>query len=68
VIIICGTGAITILFQNLVVAYVVGITGIAAGIATLGIGVEKLDKFLAMTEIILSVIPIFYAAVILVRK
>jgi hypothetical protein len=66
--IICGIGAIRTLFQNLVIACAVGIVGIAIGIATLRIDVEKSDKFLAMIGIILSLVPIIYAIVILVKK
>ena len=62
--IICGIGAITTLFQNLVIACIVGIVGIA----TLRMQVEKLDKIFAMIGINLSFIPIIYMLIILVKK
>ena len=63
VVIICGIAAIASLFQNLIIA---GIVGIIIGIATLRMQVEKLDKIFAMIGIILSLVPMIYAIVILV--
>jgi hypothetical protein len=68
VVIICGISAITILFQNLMIACLVGISGVAIGIATLRIDVEKSDKLFAKIGVILSLVPIIYAIVILVKK
>ena len=66
--IICGVGSIRILFQNLVIACVVGIVGIAIGFATLKMKAEKLDKIFAVIGIRDKVIPIIYTLVILVKK
>jgi hypothetical protein len=68
VVIICGKGAITVLFQNLVMACVVAIIGIAIGVAALRIDVEKSDKLLVGIGIVLSLAPIIYAIVILVKR
>ncbi len=66
--IICGIGAITILFQNLIIACLMWIVGIAIGIAKLRVHTEKLDKISAIIGIILCLVPIIYAIVILVKK
>ena len=68
IVIICGISAITILFQNLVIACVVGIVGIAIGIATLRIDVEKLDKYLVRIGIVLCLVPIIYAICVLAKN
>ena len=68
VVIICGIGAITVLFQDLVIACVVGMVGIIIGIATLRIDVEKLDKYLAGFGIVLCLVPIIYVMAILARN
>ena len=65
---ICGIGAVTTLFQNLVIACLVGITGIAIGIATLRMDTEKLDKTFAFVGIILSFVPVIYVMIVLVKK
>jgi hypothetical protein len=68
VVIICGIGAITVLFQNLVMACIVGIIGIAIAVAALRIDVEKSDKLLVGIGIVLSLAPIIHAIVILVKR
>jgi hypothetical protein len=68
VVIICGIGAITVLFQSLVVACAVGIVGIAIGVATLRMDVEKTDKLLATIGMILALVPVIYAIVIFVKR
>jgi hypothetical protein len=68
IVIICGISALTILFQNLVIACLVGLAGVAIGIAALRIDTKESDKLFAMIGIILSLVPIIYAAVILVQK
>ena len=68
VVIICGIGAITTLFQNLVIGCIMGMAGTAIGTATLRTDAEKLDKILAMIGVILSFVPMIYAIVILVKK
>lgn len=64
----CGTGALTLLFRNLVVACLLGMVGIVIGIVTLKIGAEKLDKIFAVIGIALSFIPIIYAMVALITR
>jgi hypothetical protein len=66
VVIICGIGAITILFQSLVIACGVGIVGIAIGVATLRMDVEKTDKLIATIGMILALVPLIYTIVIFV--
>jgi hypothetical protein len=68
VVIICGIGAITVLFQSLVIACAVGIIGIAIGLATLRMDVEKTDKLLATIGIILALAPLIYSTVIFVQR
>jgi hypothetical protein len=65
---ICGISGINLLSQNLVVACLLGTLGVIIGIATLKIHAEKLDKIFAMIGIILSLIPMIYAVVSLVKK
>ncbi len=68
VVIICGIGALTFLFQNLVIACLLGILGMIIGVATLKIHTEKLNKIFAMIGIILSLTPMIHAIVILIKK
>jgi hypothetical protein len=49
-------------------ACVVAIIGIAIGVAALRIDVEKSDKLLVGIGIVLSLAPIIYAIVILVKR
>jgi hypothetical protein len=58
----------TVLFQNLMIACIVGIIGIAIGAATLRLDVEKLDERFPMTGIILCLIPIMDALVMLIKS
>jgi hypothetical protein len=65
---ICGIGAIMTLFQNLTLACVIGIVGVSIGILTLRMRVERLDKILAFTGIVLSLAPMVYSIIILAGK
>ncbi|MCI0551782.1 MAG: hypothetical protein L0287_12580 [Anaerolineae bacterium] len=64
--IICGIVAVSVLFQNLIIACLVGTIGIVVGIATLRLQVEKLDKIFAVIGINLSFVPMIYAVAIFV--
>jgi len=65
---ICGIGALATLAQNLVIACLIGVVGVARGIAALRMHTEKLDKTFAIIGTILSFVPMIYAIVILVKK
>jgi hypothetical protein len=52
----------------MVTASIVGIIGIAIGATTSKIDAEKLDKLLARIGKLLSLIPILYVTVVLVKK
>ena len=65
---ICGIGALATLSQNLAIACLTGIVGIAIGIATLRMHVEKRDKIFAAIGIALSIAPVIYAIVIFIQK
>ncbi len=65
---ICGIGALASLSQNLFSACLLGISGLVIGIATLKTHAEELDKISAMIGMILSLTPMIYAIVILIKK
>lgn len=66
--IICGIGAVSVLFQNLIIACLIGTIGIVLGITTLRLQVEKLDQIFAVVGITLSFVPIIYAVAIFVWR
>ena len=63
---ICGIGAISVLFQNLILACLSSVVGILAGITTLRAQVEKLDKIFAVIGITLSIVPLIYTIAIFI--
>jgi hypothetical protein len=66
--VICGMGAIRILFRNLIIACLAGAIGIVAGIAILRMQVEKLDKIFVAIGLTLSIVPMVYATVGFIQK
>ncbi len=65
---ICGIGALALLFQNLGFACLLGTMGIILGIVTLNTHAKTLDKILARIGTLLSFVPILYAMLIWIRK
>ncbi len=65
---ICGIGALILLFSNLAFACLLGIIGLITGMVTLNSHVEKLDKILALIGMILSFIPIVSAVIIVIER
>ena len=66
--IICGIGAIRLLFQYPIIAFLVGTIGMVVGVITLRMQVEKLDKVCAVIGIALSIAPMIYVMVIFTQK
>jgi len=65
---IYGIGALATLSQNLAIACLTGIVGIAIGIATLRMSVEKWDKMFAAIGMALSIASVIYATVTFIQK
>jgi hypothetical protein len=63
-----GVGALAFLFRNLVAACLLGIIGVILGNVALKIETEKFNKILAIIGTILSLIPMIYTMVMLMRK
>jgi hypothetical protein len=66
--IVCAIGALSVLLHNLMIACLLSLIGFGIGIVTLRMQAERLDKILAMIEIVLSFIPVIYAIVIFMWK
>jgi len=65
--IICGIGAISVLFQYPIIAFLVSGIGIVVGITTLKMNVERLDKIFAVIGIILSVGSMIYTIAVFIQ-
>ncbi len=66
--VICGIGALALLFQNLGFACLLAAIGIILGIVTLNTRAKTLDKILARIGILLSFVPVIYAMALLIKR
>ena len=65
---ICGVGAVSMLFRNLVVACLLGTIGLIVGVMVIKMNVERLEKICAVAGICLSMSPLIYALFLFIWK